>query len=219
MLLSFPKGSLLAVVILANSCSFCNGFSGINISQNIFINSSLGLKALPFDAVSVGLDTKAEGISEQACADAAAKVVRVNVPVAESVSDSKTVGISYINWKPETPKKNTLPLLLVHGFDSSCLEYRRLGPKLAALGIDTYAVDLLGWGYSQLNGVKSFSAQAKVDALAGFWSVVGEGRDVCVAGASLGGAAAIEFSAGNPDVKACVFIDAQGKSKSVESFC
>ncbi len=72
------------------------------------------------------------------------------------------------------------------GFDSSCLEYRRLGPKLAALGIDTYAVDLLGWGYSQLNDVNSFSAQAKVDALAGFWSVVGEGRDVCVAGASLG---------------------------------
>lgn len=112
--------------------------------------------------------------------------------------------------KPEIIKKGTLPLLLIHGFDSSCLEYRRLGPQLAALGIDTYAVDLLGWGYTQLNDVKSFSAQSKVEALNAFWQTVGNGRDVCIGGASLGGAASIEFAANNPLVKGCVLIDAQG---------
>ena len=156
-------------------------------------------------------DTAGEGeITEQACTDAAAKMKRVKVPVPESVSSSGEVGVSFIHWEAEK-KTSALPIVLVHGFDSSCLEYRRLGPKLAALGIDTYAVDLLGWGYSQLKDVDSFSAQAKVDALAGFWEVVGGGKPVCVAGASLGGAAAIEYAAANPEiVKGCVFIDAQG---------
>uniref|UniRef100_A0A7S2UEY2 AB hydrolase-1 domain-containing protein n=1 Tax=Attheya septentrionalis TaxID=420275 RepID=A0A7S2UEY2_9STRA len=158
-------------------------------------------------------DTAAE-ISEQACTDAAARMRRINVPVSTTVSPTETVGISYIHWpaeKTSTPTKKTLPLLLVHGFDSSCLEYRRLGPKLAALGIDTYAVDLLGWGYTQLEGVNSFSAEAKVEALQGFWNTVGKGSPVCVAGASLGGAAAIEFGSASPDmVKGAIFIDAQG---------
>ena len=200
--------SLFVVGILATSGSLClcNAFI---LPSRSFVKFELKAVSL-IDDTFVAPDTKAAGISEQACADAAAKMQRINVPVPESVSDSGSVGVSFINWKPETPKKGSLPLLLVHGFDSSCLEYRRLGPKLAALGIDTYAVDLLGWGYSQLDGVNTFSAQAKVEALAGFWDAVGQGRDVCVAGASLGGAAAIEFSAGNPKVKACVFIDAQG---------
>lgn len=156
-------------------------------------------------------DAIGEGeITEQACANAAAKMKRVKVPVPDYVSSSGDVGVSFVHWEAEK-KTNALPIILVHGFDSSCLEYRRLGPKLAALGIDTYAVDLLGWGYSQLEDVNTFSAQAKVDALSGFWEVVGNGKPVCVAGASLGGAAAIEFAAAYPDVvKGCVFIDAQG---------
>jgi len=153
------------------------------------------------------------GITEVACAEAASKMRRVAVPVPEYVSQSGTVGISYVHWPAaKVPgSSRALPMLMVHGFDSSCLEYRRLGPKLAALGVDVYAVDLLGWGYTQLDGVDSFSARAKVDALAGFWRVVGNDAPVCVAGASLGGAAAIEYGAANPDVvKGAVLIDAQG---------
>ena len=86
-------------------------------------------------------DTLNDGqISEQACTDAASKMKRVMVPVSKDVTDSGYVGISYINWQAEKKgvqgkKKNTLPLLLVHGFDSSALEYRRLGPQLAKLGV------------------------------------------------------------------------------------
>ena len=32
------------------------------------------------------------------------------------------------------------PLLLLHGFDSSCLEFRRTLPKLEALGVEAYVV-------------------------------------------------------------------------------
>eukprot|EP01083_Nonionella_stella_P118166 352716_1 len=91
-------------------------------------------------------------ITEQACADAASKMKRIKVPVPESVSSTGDVSVSFIHWEAEK-KTSALPIILVHGFDSSCLEYRRFGPKLAALGIDVYAVDLLGWGYSQLNDV------------------------------------------------------------------
>lgn len=123
---------------------------------------------------------------------------RVMVPVSTDVSDTGFVGISFIHFAAQpSSKKKTLPLLLVHGFDSSSLEYRRLGPQLAAMGIDVYAVDLLGWGYTQLENVKSFSAAAKVEALQGFWKTVGGNGEVVVGGASLGGAAVIEFAAQN----------------------
>lgn len=169
------------------------------------------------DLTFVKPDTLNDGqIQEQLCTDAAIKMRRVMVPVSKDVTDSGYVGVSYIHFKAEK-KTNTLPLLLVHGFDSSALEYRRLGPQLAKLGIDVYCVDLLGWGYTQLEDVKSFSAQSKVDALKGFWKTVGNDGDVVVGGASLGGAATIEFASANlvdneegGFVRGTVLIDAQG---------
>lgn len=77
-------------------------------------------------------------------------------------------------------------------------------------------------GYTQLDGVKSFSAQAKVDALKGFWETVGNNEPVVVGGASLGGAAVIEFASQNlysdeastattdGFVRGTILIDAQG---------
>jgi len=156
-------------------------------------------------------DTKNQyAVNEPACADAASRMCRVDVPVSTSVSESGTAGISYIHW-PAEKKTNTLPLILIHGFDSSCLEFRRLGPELAALGISTYAVDLLGWGFTQLEGINDFSADAKIEALKSFWKTVGNDAPVCIGGASLGGASAIEFaSAPSSPAKAAIMIDAQG---------
>lgn len=185
-------------------------------SQRRIGSNALTAATLIDDPTFTPPDTFNEGmITEQACTDAASLMRRAKVKVPTTVSLTGDVGVSYIHWPASSAAKRsygpTLPLVLVHGFDSSCLEYRRLGPKLADLGIDVYAVDLLGWGYSQLSDVESFSAQAKVDALSGFWSAVGNNGPVCIAGASLGGAAAIEYASSNPDVvKGAVFIDAQG---------
>ena len=209
MLLSLMKPAIL----LSSAFFWYTGNAFVPFSNQQSLRSVLEATISPalLDSTFSPPDTMGEGeISEQACADAAKKMMRVKVPVPEYVSSTGDVGISFVHWKAEK-KTGALPIILVHGFDSSCLEYRRLGPKLAALGIDTYAVDILGWGYSQLQDVNTFSAQAKVDALAGFWEAVGNEKPVCVAGASLGGAAAIEYAAANPDVvQACVFIDAQG---------
>jgi pimeloyl-ACP methyl ester carboxylesterase len=151
------------------------------------------------------------GMEETALMDTAAKMQRVLVPVSDSVHPDGQVGISYVNWPAEGRKRLRLPVVLVHGFDSSCLEYRRLGSKLSARGIDTYAVDLLGWGYTQLDGVSSFSAQAKIDTL-NSWveTVLGANTPFAIAGASLGGAAAIEVAAFNPNCRGLILLDAQG---------
>ena len=146
---------------------------------------------------------------------------RVMVPISTDVSDTGFVGISYIHWEADKAQQRNggikCPVMLVHGFDSSALEYRRLGPRLASLGVDVYCVDLLGWGYTQLDDIKSFSAQAKVDALKGFWETVGKNEQVVVGGASLGGAAVIEFASQNlykedseGFVRGTILIDAQG---------
>lgn len=170
------------------------------------------------------------GIQEEACLDTAARIKRANVPVPVDVHPTGQVGISYAYWKAADKrstqpkkKKNLPPVILIHGFDSSCLEYRRFGAQLAERGIDTYAVDLLGWGFTQLEGVTSFSAQAKVQALESFIETIVPGSTFVLGGASLGGAAAIEVAAAataaaTDDIsflktKTCqglILIDAQG---------
>ena len=51
--------------------------------------------------------------------------------------------------KAEEAAAGAAPLVLLHGFDSNCLEYRRLHPLLGEAGLPAYAVDILGWGWSR----------------------------------------------------------------------
>lgn len=147
------------------------------------------------------------GIQEPACLDTASRMVRTQVPVSTDIHPSGQVGISYAFWP--SPKRSLLPpVVMIHGFDSSCLEYRRLGARLAERGVDTYAVDLLGWGFTQLDG-GNFSAQAKIEALQSFLQSV-VGKEYILAGSSLGGAAAIEVASISKFCKGLVLIDAQG---------
>ena len=186
------------------------------------VSSTSATRGIQHDLTFTPPDTLGEGqITEQLCADAAEKMKRVMVPVSRDVSETGYAGISYIHW-PAEMKTATLPLLLVPGFDSSALELRRLGPQLARLGVETYVVDLLGWGFTQLDGIKSFSADAKVEALKGFWQVVGGNGEVVVGGCSLGGASVITLAAENlykadcdegeenGFVRGTIMIDAQG---------
>ena len=119
------------------------------------------------------------GIEEKACLDTASRIQLLPVTVSSSVHKEENVDISFAHWpaNKQAKDKSDVPLILVHGFDSSCLEYRSmfrlwlrkkkklqvshtcsvdpgLGSLLANKGIDTYAVDLLGWGFTQLDGVE-----------------------------------------------------------------
>ena len=77
------------------------------------------------------------------------------------------------------------PLMLLHGFDSSVLEFRRLQPLLAQ-SRETWAVDLLGFGFTVRSPQGVFSPDAIKAHLYGFWQQA-IARPVVLLGASMGG--------------------------------
>ena len=101
------------------------------------------------------------------------------------------------------------PILLLHGFDSSVLEFRRLLPLLAAEN-ETWAVDMLGFGFTdRLAGIQ-FSPTAIKTHLYYFWKTL-ICQPVILVGASMGGAAAIDFTLTHPEaVKKLILIDSAG---------
>ncbi len=101
------------------------------------------------------------------------------------------------------------PLLLIHGFDSSVLEFRRILPLLAAEN-ETWTVDLLGFGFTdRLAGVK-FSQNAIKTHFYEFWKTL-INKPVILVGASMGGAAALDFSLTYPyAVEKLILIDSAG---------
>ena len=207
--MKFLSSTVLFATLLVPVHGFFPGFPSLNGA------TKTAGPALIQDVSFVAPDTS--DVLEEACRDTAARMKRIKVPVSATISpQDEQVGISYVHWPATSKTNNNLPpVILLHGFDSSCLEYRRLGSKLAAQGIDTYAVDILGWGYTQLAGIADFSAAAKVEALTSFvTTVLGESAPFCVAGASLGGAAAIELassaSTSSVNCQGLILIDAQG---------
>lgn len=104
---------------------------------------------------------------------------------------------------------NEIPILLLHGFDSSVLEFRRLLPLLAAHN-ETWACDLLGFGFTErLPGIL-FGPTAIKTHLYSCWKTL-INQPVILVGASMGGVAAIDFTLTYPQsVKKLVLIDSVG---------
>lgn len=104
------------------------------------------------------------------------------------------------------------PILLIHGFDSSLLEFRRLLPILAPKQ-STYALDLLGFGFTQRNLAIPLNPENIKTHLYHFWQTVIQ-QPVILVGASMGGAAAIDFTLDYPEaVEQLVLIDSAGLAK------
>lgn len=101
------------------------------------------------------------------------------------------------------------PLLLLHGFDSSVFEFRRLLPELSAFR-ETWAVDLLGFGLTDRTVTAIFSPDAIKQHLYDCWRQL-INQPVVLVGASMGGAAAIDFTLTYPDaVGQLVLLDSAG---------
>lgn len=122
----------------------------------------------------------------------------VQTPLAES-----PIQTSYVS------AGEGLPLLLLHGFDSSIFEFRRLVPELTAYG-QVWAVDLLGFGFSDRLVTPRVDPEAIRLHLYSFWQQM-IGEPVVLVGASMGGAAALDWSLSYPEaVQKLVLIDSAG---------
>jgi pimeloyl-ACP methyl ester carboxylesterase len=101
------------------------------------------------------------------------------------------------------------PILLLHGFDSSVLEYRRLWPQLLGQH-PLWAVDLLGFGFTERPQNCPFSATAIQTHLFYTWQQL-IGEPVILVAASMGGAAAMSFALTFPEqVQKLILIDSVG---------
>lgn len=101
------------------------------------------------------------------------------------------------------------PLLLLHGFDSSIFEFRRLIPQLAT-SQEVWAVDLLGFGFTDRTVSPAISPMAIKQHLYGFWRQE-INQPIVLVGASMGGAAAIDVALTYPEmVSHLVLLDSAG---------
>ena len=106
------------------------------------------------------------------------------------------------------------PILLLHGFDSSLLEFRRLITLLASTN-ETWAVDLLGSGFTERSPDLSYNPDTIREHLYCFWQLIN--RPVILVGISLGGATAIDFTLAYPQaVEKLVLVNSVGYTGSFE---
>ncbi len=128
-------------------------------------------------------------------------------PLLTSLSQNP-IPTAYIEWGT-----SDLPILLLHGFDSSLLEFRRLIPLLADKQ-KTWAVDLLGYGFTERMTDIYYNPDTITEHLYCFWRNLIK-RPVILVGASMGGAAAINLTLTHPEAVAkLVLINSVGYSGS-----
>ncbi len=102
-----------------------------------------------------------------------------------------------------------IPILLLHGFDSSVFEFRRLLPLLANQN-QVWAVDLLGFGLTERDTNIPINPQNITIHLYSFWKTLINQQCILV-GTSMGGAAAIDFTLSYPEaVQSLVLVDSAG---------
>jgi pimeloyl-ACP methyl ester carboxylesterase len=105
-----------------------------------------------------------------------------------------------------------VPIVFLHGFDSSLLEFRRIIPIIAAQQ-QVWAIDLLGFGFTERLADCPFSSESICTHLQAFWQTM-INQPMILVGVSMGGAAAIEFTLRYPEVVAkLVLIDSAGFSQ------
>ncbi len=135
-------------------------------------------------------------------------------PISVTVGNrSFTVDTAFVTHYGDRSDSKT-PILLLHGFDSSMLEFRRLLPKLAAAGHPTFAIDLLGFGFTDRRGFDIITPEMIKAQLHSFWQEY-IGKPVILVGASMGGAAAIDFALSHIEaVSQLVLLDSAGFAKA-----
>lgn len=148
------------------------------------------------------LPKEIEKVKDPAARKLATRIERL--PVQLSFSDAPIMSSCV---KPLKQRKTT-PVVLLHGFDSSCLEWRYTYPLLEQAGLETWAVDILGWGFSDLEKLPPCDVATKREHMYQLWKSYIK-RPMILVGPSLGAAFAIDFAVNHSyAVDKLVLIDA-----------
>ncbi|KAL6136621.1 hypothetical protein ACLB2K_061916 [Fragaria x ananassa] len=116
------------------------------------------------------------------------------LPVQMGLYDHSCIMSSCV--KPLVQTKNN-PVVLLHCFDSSCLEWRCTYPLLEEAGLEAWAIDVLGWGFSDLERLPPCNPETKRHHLYQFWKSYIR-RPMILVGPSLGASVAIDFAVSYP---------------------
>ena len=132
------------------------------------------------------------------------------------------VDTCYLSLRPEPEKAvDAPPVLLIHGFDSSVLEFRYVAPQLVEAGL---RVEAMEWWTGGFTARRPFLEKLERDGSSTPWELIRDhqfaywqrqlgGEKAVVLGASLGGAVAMDFAARYPEcVEALILMDAGGES-------
>ncbi len=102
-----------------------------------------------------------------------------------------------------------IPIVFLHGFDSSIFEFRRIIPIIAERA-EVWAIDLLGFGFTERLPNCQFSTASIDTHLYAAWQQLIH-QPIILVGVSMGGAAAIEFTLAHPEVVyQLILIDSAG---------
>jgi pimeloyl-ACP methyl ester carboxylesterase len=143
----------------------------------------------------------ANNLTEETSVATVKNIQKTSIPLADT---STSIGTTYL-----TGGKGPKTILLLHGFDSSLLEFRRLFPLLADQ-YETWAIDLLGFGLSDRSPQLEVSPSSITKHLYNCWKNL-INRPVILVGASMGGAAALTFALEYPEVvEKLVLLDSAG---------
>ena len=125
---------------------------------------------------------------------AIASMQTVSLALPEDVATGP-VDMTYLST---TIRSERPPMILVHGFDISSLEYRRLLPLLEEAGIEAYAPCIPGWGFTATTNMKTVGVAGKRAALLAFHERVLDGRPAMWVGASLGACISLDCYKAKP---------------------
>jgi len=149
--------------------------------------------------------------------EAVAAVERMQLTQLETPAGP--VDTCYISLAPEEPV-DAPPVMLIHGFDSSILEFRYITDELTKAGLQVEAME---WWTGGFTAREPFTKAITDDGAEPwdlirahqfeFWKRQCGGRKVTLLGASLGGAVALDFAATHPEcVDRLILMDAGGES-------
>jgi pimeloyl-ACP methyl ester carboxylesterase len=150
------------------------------------------------------LPPSVQQLTELSSIDLARQIQRVDITTALI---DRPISTSYV-----CQGTDGVPIVFLHGFDSSLLEFRRVIPIIAAQQ-QVWAIDLLGFGFTERLADCPFSAESICTHLQAFWQMM-INQPMILVGVSMGGAAAIEFTLKYPEaVDKLVLIDSAGFSQ------